>query len=128
MSFNYDCKEAKDHKLQKQYCNAKDQLLHTASYTLCIPQGPKGDKGEKGDQGPKGEDGLPGIQGPVGPQGPKGEPGKDVDPKVLEDILNRLQAAEAEIQALKVAHHASDILLDGTGEQELTHTHTTEQM
>ena len=35
--------------------------------------------------------GLVGPQGPIGPTGPQGEPGEDVDPALLESLLQQLE-------------------------------------
>ena len=91
-------------------------------------KGDKGDKGDEGRQGPKGDQGPVGAQGPVGPQGPAGRDGKDVDPELLKRILGELETLKAEVDFLKKAHHASEVLVDGTGAVTLSYTHTTEQM
>ena len=89
------------------------------------------DKGDEGRQGPKGDQGPVGAQGPVGPVGPvgpKGADGKDVDPELLKRILGELETLKAEVDYLKKAHHASEVLVDGTGAVTLSYAHTTEAM
>lgn len=79
MAFEYECKaDGVQRKRQLRYENAKEQMYHSAPYTVCLPQGPvgpQGPQGEKGEQGPKGEDGKDGAVGPQGPQGVPGERG-----------------------------------------------------
>lgn len=74
--------------------------------TIQGPAGPKGDTGEtgpKGDAGPAGADGAPGVDGAVGPQGPQGEQGPagtPADQAVIDDLLARLAALEARVDAI----------------------------
>lgn len=95
------------------------------------PEGQKGEKGDTGERGPKGDQGPVGPMGPVGPQGaqgPAGRDGKDVDPELLKRILGELETLKAEVDYLKKAHHASEVLVDGTGAVTLSYAHTTEAM
>ena len=70
MAFEYECKaDSVQRKRQLRYENAKEQMYHSAPYTVCLPQGPvgpQGPQGEKGEPGPKGEDGKDGAVGPQG--------------------------------------------------------------
>jgi len=58
------------------------------------PTGEAGSKGVQGDQGLQGYNGEQGIQGDKGDRGNQGEKGKDVNPKLLEAILEKLTAME----------------------------------
>ena len=77
MAFEYECKaDGVQRKRQLRYENAKEQMYHSAPYTVCLPQGPQGPQGEQGEQGPVGPKGEDGKDGAVGPQGPQGIPGE----------------------------------------------------
>ena len=77
MAFEYECKaDDVQRKRQVRYEHAKEQMYHSAPYTVCLPQGPKGEDGEVGPIGPQGPKGEDGEVGPIGPQGPKGDTGE----------------------------------------------------
>lgn len=114
-------------QLMKQSPEAQtlSRLLDTFSSKVSAMKGEKGDKGDKGDQGIQGESivgpqGPQGIQGKQGIQGPKGEkgdqgergrdgedgidglPGKDGSPDTGNQIIEKINKSDKQIDASRI--------------------------